>query len=66
LELALNVRATAFVPVSDGLDLAAIIDTRLPVSVGDGFVMDPAGFMRSREEENSDCTPISALTTTHA
>jgi 2OG-Fe(II) oxygenase superfamily len=29
------------VPVSDGLDLAAIIDTRLPVHVGDGFVMDP-------------------------
>ena len=29
------------VPVGDGLDQAAIIDTRLPVYVGDGFVMDP-------------------------
>jgi hypothetical protein len=29
------------VPVGDGLDQAAIIDTRLPVRVGDGFVMDP-------------------------
>lgn len=34
------------VPVSDGQDLAAIIDTRLPVAVGDGFVMDPT---RARE-----------------
>jgi 2OG-Fe(II) oxygenase superfamily len=29
------------VPVSDALNRAAIIDTRLPVYVGDGFVMDP-------------------------
>jgi hypothetical protein len=29
------------IPVSDDLHQAAIIDTRLPVYVGDGFVMDP-------------------------